>query len=280
MRENHQTGELLSSAIYFIEQTGDGVYNFFKDLKNFTYFIGELSCAIWDTILHPGKLRRRETLYYLNLCGPDALPISVLICLLMGLIIGYQSAVQMHKYGADAFLAPLVGCSIVRELGPLMIAIIATGRAGSAFTAEIATMKASEEINAMLTMGFSPWRFLVIPKLLSMIIMIPILTLIGDIVGIIGGMLIGVFSLGIPAETYYQQTINWVAPRFFLESWIKGFIFAIIITSISCMRGFLAKEDALGVGKATTSSVVTGIVAIIVSDFMMAKMFNVIFYGD
>lgn len=277
---NKRTSQFLSSAVYFIEQTGDGIYSFAADFKNFIHFTGDVAWAFYETLRHPRSLRRRETLYYMNLCGPDALPISVLICLLMGLIIGYQCAVQMHKYGADAFLAPLVGCSIVRELGPLMIAIIATGRAGSAFTAEIATMKSTEEINAMLTMGFSPWRFLVIPKMLSMMLMVPILTLIGDIVGIIGGMLVGVFSLGIPAETYYQQTVSWVAPRFFAESLIKGFVFSIIITSIACLRGFQAKDDALGVGRATTSSVVTGIVTIIVSDFMMAKMFNVLFYGD
>ena len=122
-----RTDQFLSSAVYFIEQTGDGIYNFFKDLKDYIRFTGDVADAIWNTIRHPSKLRRRETLYYMNMCGPDALPISVLICLLMGLIIGYQSAVQMHKYGADMFLAPLVGCSIVRELGPLMIAIIATG---------------------------------------------------------------------------------------------------------------------------------------------------------
>lgn len=280
MPDKKRTEQFLSSAVYFIEQTGDGVYSLFKDIKDFIRFTGDLADAIWNTIRHPSKLRTKETLYYMNMCGPDALPISALISLLMGLIIGYQSAVQMHKYGADMFLAPLVGCSIVRELGPLMIAIIATGRAGSAFTAEIATMKSTEEINAMLTMGFSPWRFLVIPKLLSMMLMVPILTLIGDIVGIIGGMLIGVFGLGIPAETYYQQTINWVAPKFFLESIIKAFVFSIIITSIACMRGFQAKEDALGVGRATTSSVVSGIISVIISDFMMAKMFNVLFYGN
>ncbi|MBQ7402035.1 MAG: ABC transporter permease [Lentisphaeria bacterium] len=271
--------QFLSSAVYFIEQTGDNVYSLLKDLKDFTRFTGDMAEAICHLIRHPSTLRRRETLYYMNMCGPDALPISILICLLMGLIIGYQSAVQMHKYGADMFLAPLVGCSIVRELGPLMIAIIATGRAGSAFTAEIATMKSTEEINAMLTMGFSPWRFLVIPKLLSMMVMVPILTLIGDIVGIIGGMMVGVFSLGIPAQTYYQQTVDWVSPEFFLESVVKGFVFSIIITSIACMRGFQAKDDALGVGRATTASVVTGIIAVIVADFMMAKMFNVLFYG-
>ena len=168
-----RTDQFISSAVYFIEQTGDGVYSLFRDFKDLIRFIGDMADAIWNTIRHPSKLRRRETLYYMNICGPDALPISVLICLLMGLIIGYQSAVQMHKYGADMFLAPLVGCSIVRELGPLMIAIIATGRAGSAFTAEIATMKSTEEINAMLTMGFSPWRFLVIPKLLFCIMNTP-----------------------------------------------------------------------------------------------------------
>jgi len=269
----------LSSAYVFIEQTGGELYGLWADITNLIRFTGDLTAAIWDAICHPGKIRRRETLYYMNVCGPAALPITLLICLLTGLIMGYQSAVQMHKYGADTLLPALVGCTIVRELGPLMIAIIATGRAGSAFTAEIATMKSSEEINAMLTMGLSPWRFLVIPKLLSMVVMVPILTLFGDIVGIIGGMIVGVYSLQLPPETYYSQTIEWVAPRFFVESILKSVVFSIIITIIACMRGFQAEENSLGVGRATTSSVVSSIITIILADFMMAKMFNVIFYG-
>ena len=162
----------------------------------------------------------------------------------------------------------------------LMIAVIATGRAGSAFAAEIATMKATEEINAMQTMGFSPWRFLVIPKLLAMICMMPLLTFFGDMFGIAGGMIVGTFELDIPVHTYYTQTVYWVPPRFFVESLTKSIVFAIIVTGICCLRGFEAEEDSLGIGRATTSSVVTSIIVIIVADTLMARMFNMIFYGS
>ncbi len=263
-----------------ISQIGDAAVNAARDSVHLITFTGETISEFFSALRRPRLIRRKETLYYMNLCGANAFPISSLICLLMGLILGYQSAVQMHKYGADSFLPMLVGCSIVRELGPLMVAVVATGRAGSAFAAEIATMKSTEEINALLTMGFSPWRFLVIPKMLAMVCMMPLLTLFGDLFGIIGGMSVGVFELDMPMSSYYMQTVNWVPLKFFVESFIKSIVFAVIITGISCMRGFDAKEDSLGVGRATTSAVVTSIIWIILADTLMARMFNLIFYGS
>lgn len=269
-----------SCCIRLICEIGDAAASVFRDALKLISFTGETISELFHALRNPMRIRWKETLYYMNMCGANALPISSLICLLMGLILGYQSAVQMHKYGADSFLPALVGCSIVRELGPLMIAVIATGRAGSAFAAEIATMKATEEINAMQTMGFSPWRFLVIPKLLAMICMMPLLTFFGDIFGIAGGMIVGTFELDIPVHTYYTQTVYWVPPRFFVESLTKSIVFAIIVTGICCLRGFEAGEDSLGIGRATTSSVVTSIIVIIVADTLMARMFNMIFYGS
>ena len=179
-------------------QVGDVTCVIWKETLNLILFIGEVSSACIDAVRQPKKIRWRETLFYMNMCGSDGLPITALICLLTGIILGYQCAVQMHKYGADAFLPGLVGCSVVRELGPMMVAIVATGRAGSAFAAEIGTMKVSEEIDAMRTMGFIPERFLVIPKLIAMMLMIPMLTTIGDIMGIVGGMIVGNSALGMP----------------------------------------------------------------------------------
>ena len=170
-----------SCCVRLICEIGDATVSVFQDALKLISFTGETISELFHALRNPMRIRWRETLYYMNMCGANALPISSLICLLMGLILGYQSAVQMHKYGADSFLPALVGCSIVRELGPLMIAVIATGRAGSAFAAEIATMKSTEEINAMETMGFSPWRFLVIPKLLAMMCMMPLLTFFGRV---------------------------------------------------------------------------------------------------
>lgn len=270
---------ILFDIVEIIIQIGDAGFKVIADTGQLIAFIGETVYELYKALCHPKRIRKKETLYYMNLCGANAFPISVMICLLMGLILGYQSAVQMHKYGADTFLPALVGCSVVRELGPMMVAVIAAGRAGSAFAAEIATMKSSEEINAMITMGFSPWRFLVIPKLISMICMMPLITFFGDIFGIIGGMLVGTIELQMPLHAYYLQTVYWVPPRFFVESIVKSVVFAVIITGICCMRGFNAGQDSLGVGKATTSSVVTSIISIIVADTLMARVFNMIFYG-
>ena len=242
-------------------------------------FLGETASACADAIRHPKKIRWRETLFYMNMCGADGLPITVLICLLTGIILGYQCAVQMQKYGADAFLPGLVGCSVVRELGPMMVAIVATGRAGSAFAAEIGTMKVSEEIDAMRTMGFIPERFLVIPKLIAMMCMIPMLATIGDIMGIAGGMIIGDSVLGMPLETYFRQTVSWVKPRYFFESIFKSLIFAVIITIIGCWRGFRTGSDSIAVGRSTTSAVVVSILIIILCDTLLAHLFNTIFFG-
>lgn len=262
-----------------ITQIGNSTYLLCRESCSLVMFIGELSSAVADAVRHPTRIRWRETLYYMNMCGADGFPITTLICFLTGLIIGYQSAVQMHKYGADAFLPVLVGCTVVRELGPLMVAVVATGRAGSAFAAEIGTMKISEEIDAMKTMGLVPERFLVVPKLIAMVLMIPLLTVVGDVVGIIGGMIVGYTELGTPIEAYYAKTLQWVTIRYFVESIIKSGIFAFIITLVGCWRGFETGADAVAVGKSTTSAVVISILLIIISDTVLAKFFNTLFFG-
>lgn len=263
-----------------ILQTGEILCVICTETLDLISFIGEMSLACLNAIRHPSKIRWRETLYYMNMCGADGLPITALICLLTGIILGYQAAVQMHRYGADTFLPGLVGCSVVRELGPVMVAVIATGRAGSAFAAEIGTMKVSEEIDAMLTMGFVPARFLVIPKLIAMLLMLPLLTIFGDLMGILGGLLVGVSELGMPLETYYQTTVIWVKARYFFESIFKSGIFAVIITTVGCWRGFRTGSDAIAVGKSTTSTVVISILLVIIADTLLAHLFNTIFFTE
>lgn len=257
---------------------GEQLYSCGQEFLSFTAFLGRAVYSIGDAVRHPGKIRKRETLYYMNLCGADGLPITALICFLTGVILAYQSAVQMEKYGADGFLAGLVGCAMVRELSPLMVAIIATGRAGSAFAAEIGSMKLSEEVDALRTMGFLPERFLFIPKLIAMVTMMPILAAAGNILGILGGALIGLTVLDQTPGNYYSMTVSWVKPEYFMESIIKTSIFGVIITLISCWRGFLTGKDALAVGRSTTSSVVISILFIIIADTILAHFFNTIFF--
>lgn len=273
-------GDLHSSHLSRIRSPvayiGEVSWQFGQDCKNMLAFIGETAVAISYAATHPRKIRWKETFYYMDVCGADALPIVSLICFLMGLILGFQGAIQLHKFGTDIYLADGVGLSIVKELGPLMVAMICTGRAGSAFAAEIGTMKVAEEIDAMVTMGFVPSRFLIIPKLFAMIIVMPLLTVFGDIAGIFGGMVVGHMNLGLPVITYYNRTLVAIKPIFFTEGLIKSMVFAILITVVGCMRGFESKNDAQGVGRATTSAVVSGIFLIILADTLLTILFSVL----
>lgn len=241
-------------------------------------FIGELAAAIGQAIRAPHRIRWRETFYYMDMCGSDALPISTMICYLMGLILGMQGAVQLQKYGGDIFLADGVGLSIVKELGPLMVAMICTGRAGSAFAAEIGTMKAGEEIDALTTMGLVPSRFLVIPKLIALVTVMPLLTLFGDVVGIFGGLTVAYVQLDIPVASYINRTLAAVTAANLGESMVKSVVFAVVIALVGCLRGFQAKNDAQGVGRAATSAVVTAIFLLVIADTLITFLFNDLVY--
>lgn len=257
-----------------ITHLGDMSVDFGKHFMSAVGYIGEFTSSLAYAIRHPFKIRWRETLYYIDVCGADALPIVSMICFLMGLILAFQGAVQLAKVGTDIYLADGVGLSIVKELGPLMVAMISTGRAGSAFAAEIGTMKVGEEISAMTTFGFIPSRFLFVPKFLAMIISLPILTLFGDFVGILGGMVVGYYKLGIPIVAYTNRTLAVISLTNITESLSKSVAFAIIITIVGCMRGFESSSDAQGVGKSATSAVVTSIFIIIIADSFLTYIFT------
>lgn len=258
----------------FFSRLGSYTIEICRDFIGMLEFIGELVFAVVMAVKNPRKIRWKETAYYMAVCGSDALPIVALLCFLMGLIIAFQSAVQLQKYGADTLVPVIVGCSITRELSPLMVAVIATGRAGSAFAAEIGTMKTNEEIDAMITMGFVPSRFLLMPKLIAMILVTPVLVVFGNIFGILGGMAVGIYKLDIPLLTYYQSTISSVTPMYFSEGLIKGFVFAVLIAAAGCMRGMQSSRDAQGVGRSATSAVVTSIFLIVIADAMLTVVFT------
>ncbi|MCI0515007.1 ABC transporter permease [candidate division KSB1 bacterium] len=205
--------------------------------------------------------------------GVTSIPIVTIITFFVGLIIAMQSAYQLARFGALIYVADLVAVSITRELGPLITAIIITGRNGSAIAAEIGTMKVSEEIDALQTMGINPIRFLVVPRLLAMAIMVPCLTLIADLMGIMGGFVLGVGSLGLDFTRFFIQTTNALIFKDLLTGLIKSFFFALIIGGIGCYQGFIVKGGAEGVGKATTQAVVTSIFLIILADMIFTALF-------
>ncbi|HKX47019.1 MAG TPA: ABC transporter permease, partial [Planctomycetota bacterium] len=222
----------------------------------------------------PRRVRWRDVPLLVERHGPDGVPIVLLVNLLVGLILGYQAALQLQKYGASIFVADLVGLSVVRELGPLMTAIIVAGRSGAAFAAEIGTMKVSEEVDALRTIGLSPYGFLVWPRALALALVLPVLTLLADGFGVLGGMLVGVGALGLAPIAYWNETVGAIGWNDVASGLIKSFAFAFVIALIACERGLQTTGGAEGVGRSTTSSVVSTILSLIVLDAVFAVLFS------
>ncbi len=245
---------------------GEATLRHVSDIKYLVGFIGSVFLSLLYVCFHPRSLRMDDTILYMQKTGVDALPIVGLISFLLGLIMAFMSAVQLEQFGANIYVASLVSLAMVRELGPIMTAIIVAGRSGSAFAAEIGTMKISEEVDALFTMGFDPTRFLVVPKIIASVIMVPILTLFSDLFAMAGGLVVGVFMLDLTANAYIGQTIKTL--KLFDVFWglAKGGVFGFLIAWIGCLRGFQVKGGAASVGQATTSAVVSSLFFIILSD--------------
>jgi phospholipid/cholesterol/gamma-HCH transport system permease protein len=248
------------------ERLGEATFEFFTDLRFMLSFIGSICLAVVHVCIHPKSLRLDDTLSYMQRVGVDALPIVALISFLMGLIMAFMSAVQLEQFGANIYVASLVSLAMTRELGPIMTCIIVAGRSGSAFAAEIGTMKISEEIDALYTMGFDPTRFLVIPKLIASLIVVPFLTLFSDVFAILGGLLVGVGMLDLTVNSYMAQTIKTLTLFDVFLGFLKSAVFALLIAWIGCLRGFQVKGGAASVGQGTTSAVVSSIFLIILAD--------------
>lgn len=222
--------------------------------------------------------RKREILYYLDMCGVKSLPIVIVISLLMGSIVAIQGALQMQKVGAEIFIVDLVGLAVLKEFGPLMVAMISTGRAGSAFAAEIGTMKVNEEISALETMGVNQYEYLVHPKLVAMLIAIPVLAIFGDAFSILGGMLLSTSSLDITLAAYWTRTLAVLDGVTFMLGILKAAVFGILITLAGCCCGFSSSGDAQGVGRSATQAVVSSIFLVVVADAVMTLLYSFIGY--
>jgi phospholipid/cholesterol/gamma-HCH transport system permease protein len=232
--------------------------------------------TLWWVVVAPFKgkgLRWRSMVEQMVRIGFDSVPIVCTISFFVGLIMAMQAAYQLERFGATIFVADLVAVSIIRELGPLLTAIIIAGRSGSGIAAEIGTMKVAEEIDALRTMGLNPIGFLVVPRALAMVIVLPCLTLLADLVGIIGGYLIGVTTLDISSIRYYNQTANALVMKDLTTGLVKSGFFAMIISAVGCYQGFIVEGGAEGVGKSTTSSVVASIFLIIAADVFFTALF-------
>jgi phospholipid/cholesterol/gamma-HCH transport system permease protein len=245
------------------------------DAIHFTVaYVGALIEGLVAVVRHPSSMRRKDVVLYMTRTGNDALPIVALISFLVGVIIAFQSYVQLHRYGTDILVADAVSLSVVMELGPLMTAIIMAGRSGSAFAAEIGTMKVNEEVDALDTMGLDSTRFLVMPKFVALLLMMPLLVVFSDFCGIAGGLVIGVTTVGLPAHLYLHESLERLTLWHGVQGLIKGESYAVVIAAVGCLRGLQTKSGAQGVGLSATSAVVTGIVLIVVVDAVLTVLFH------
>ncbi|MGE5844808.1 MAG: ABC transporter permease [Syntrophaceae bacterium] len=262
--------EVIPSPI--VEKLGELFRKQYQDFQEIMSFVGELVTALIYCLVHPRLVRWADVMFYMKRAGADGLPIVALISLLLGLIMAFMSSLQLKQFGANIYVANLVTIAMVRELGPIMTAILVAGRSGSAFAAEIGTMIVNDEVNALVTMGFDPTRFLAVPKVIAAMIVVPILTVYADLFAILGGLIVGVTGLDLTFYTYIQQTKSSIGIFDFVTSLLKAVVFAVLISGIGCQRGFQVKGGAEGVGMSTTSAVVSAIFLIIVFDSAFAIM--------
>jgi phospholipid/cholesterol/gamma-HCH transport system permease protein len=236
-------------------------------------YVGAIVEGLFEVVRRPGSLRRRDVLLYMTRTGHEALPIVALITFLVGVIIAFQSAMQLKRYGTELYVADAVALTMVMELGPLMTAIIMAGRSGSAFAAEIGTMKVNEEVDALDTMGLDTTRFLVMPKFVALLLMMPLLVTFASFCGIAGGLLIGTTSLELPASLYLKETVEHLTLWRAAQGYIKAECYAVVIAGVGCLRGLQTRVGAQGVGLAATSAVVSSIFFIVVVDGVLTVIF-------
>ena len=239
-------------------------------------FVGESALAFVSWFAHPTRIRWRPILYNIRSAGFDALPIVGLLSFLLGIVVAYQAADQLRRFGANIFVADLVGLSMLREFAPLMTAIIIAGRSGSAYAAQIGTMAVTEEIDALRTIGIAPLELLVLPKIIALVIALPLLTVFADLVGVFGGMVMAQAQLGVGFGDFLDRFSKAVSVTDYLVGIGKAPVFAAIIAVVGCFQGFRTKGGADSVGRQTTRSVVQAIFLVIVADALFSIAFSVL----
>lgn len=254
------------------EEVGRASWRLWVGIRELVSFIGELSIDLLEAFRHPRRLRWGDTFLTAEKAGVNALPIVLLVSFLVGLIIAFQAAIPMRTFGAEIYVANLIGIAMLRELGPLMTALVLAGRSGSAFAAEIGTMKVNEEIDALRTMGIDPVRYLVVSRIVGAVLMIPFLTVFADLVGVIGGSVV-LLSLGYPLVTYVNQILAAVSWNDLWTGLFKSLFFGLIVASIGCLHGLRTRSGPSAVGDSATRAVVSANILIIVADGIFAVIF-------
>jgi phospholipid/cholesterol/gamma-HCH transport system permease protein len=247
-------------------------------ILDFFHFLGELSASFLRLFLKPSNFRFRETVYHIEHSGVDALFIIGLTSFLVGLVIAYESLVQLVQFGADVYVVDGIGIAITRELGPMITAIVIAGRSASAYAAEIGTMKITEEIAAMRTLGFDPFYFLVIPRIVAMMIALPLLIFFSDVIGILGGMIATKVQVDLSFSFFLERLQEVLAAKHYILGIIKGPFFALIIAATGCFHGFRVTGDTESIGIETTASVVHAIFFVIACDALFAVVYTQLGY--
>jgi phospholipid/cholesterol/gamma-HCH transport system permease protein len=274
--ETTQPGGLASRLSQALARVGRWAAALWDETLAALSFIGEMALALLGCVRHPGRMRWRSVLFNLRSAGFDALPIVGLLSFMLGLVVAYQSADQLRNYGANVFIADIIGLSMLREFAPLMTAIIVAGRSGSAYAAQIGTMQVTEEIDAMRTLGIEPQEMLVLPKLLALAIALPLLTVFADVLGVLGGMLMARTQLDVSFTQFLDRLGKAVSVTSYLTGIGKAPVFATIIVVVGCFQGFRTQGSAESVGRQTTRSVVHSIFLVIVADALFSVAFNVL----
>ena len=241
-------------------------------------FLGEVTVALYRFVTGRARYQRSELWLAIQQAGVGALPIVSLISILVGMILAFVGAIQLQRFGAGIYIANLVGLGMAREMGAMMTAIIMAGRTGAAYASQLGTMQVNEEIDALRTFGYSPMEFLVVPRMIALITMMPLLTLYADLLGILGGAIVGCGMLDLTVPEYYAQTVGAVNLRHFASGLIKSVVFGVIVASAGCLYGMRCGRSASAVGEATTAAVVSAIVFIVVADATLTIIYNVLHF--
>jgi phospholipid/cholesterol/gamma-HCH transport system permease protein len=260
----------------FLALLGNQTVDFFHSTGELLAFIGDAVVAFSRLLAGKAQFRRIDLGLILQTVGPQAVPIVSLISFLVGLILAFIGAIQLKLFGAQIYVADLVGIAMVRLMAAIMTGIVMAGRTGAAFAAQIGTMQVNQEIDALKTLGIAPMEFLVLPRLLALALLMPLLCLYANVMGILGGMVVGIFMLNIDFLAYYNQTVAAVGLWNLGIGLFSGFVFGIIVALAGCMRGMQCGRSASAVGEASTSAVVTAIVGIIVSTALITVFCNIL----
>jgi phospholipid/cholesterol/gamma-HCH transport system permease protein len=260
----------------FFERVGTSAIGAGESLGEMLKFLGEMSVTFVRLFRMKVRFRAVDLILLIQQCGAQALPIVTLISFLVGVILAFVGAVQLRQFGAQIYVADLVGIAMVREMGAMMTGIIMAGRTGAAFAAQLGTMKVTQELDAFTTMGFSPLEFLVLPRVIALVLMMPLLCLYSDFVGILGGAAIGVGMLDLSWTTYFRETTNAINLTGLFGGVFKSSVYGVLIALSGCLRGIQCGNSSSAVGDAATSAVVTGIVAIVTACGVFAVVFYVL----